>query len=493
MRLPLPERAEAFLKRVGPLYIGGRFQEAAEGESLEVLDPATGEVLARVARGKAADVDRAVQAARRALEGPWARTSPDERGRLLFRLSELIEEHADALAALEALNVGKPFAEARTADIPLAAQHFRYFAGWATKWSGEVLPVSFPGQYLAYTRREPIGVVGAITPWNFPLLIASWKLAPALATGNTVVLKPSELTPLTALYLAELVEAAGFPKGVVNVVPGLGEEAGAALVAHPGVDKISFTGSVKVGKAILRRAADGLKRVTLELGGKNPNILLEDADPRKVLKGVLFASFFNQGEVCAAGSRLFVPKRRLEETLDLLAQGVRGIRQGHPLDPAAQMGPLVSRAHMERVLGYIEKGLAEGAELLEGGGPNPEAGPGFFVRPTLFLAEDRHAIAREEIFGPVLTVLPYEGLDEVIARANATPYGLTAGVWSEDLRQALRVAHALKAGTVWVNGYLLLDATSPWGGYKESGLGREMGRYALEHYTEVKSVWVNLG
>ncbi|BBL93417.1 aldehyde dehydrogenase [Thermus thermophilus] len=491
MVLNLPEKVQAFLQRVGPLYVGGRFQEAQDGERFPVLNPATREVLATVARGKAADIALAVEAAEKALQGPWGRTSPDERSRLLFRLAELIEEHAETLAALEALNVGKPFIEARTADIPLAAQHFRYFAGWTTKWTGEVLPVSFPGQYLAYTRREPLGVVGAITPWNFPFLIASWKLAPALATGNTVVLKPSELTPLTALYLAELIEEAGFPKGVVNVVPGFGEEAGAALVNHPKVAKISFTGSVEVGKAILKQAADSLKRVTLELGGKSPNILLEDADPKKVVRGALFAAFFNQGEVCAAGSRLFVPKQRLDEFLEGLTQAAKTIRQGHPLDPASQMGPLVSEEHRARVLYYIHKGIEEGAKLLLGGEPN-ETLPGFYVKPTLFLAEDRHTIAQEEIFGPVLTILPYETLEEAIQRANATRYGLAAGIWGEDLRRAIRVAHALQAGTVWVNGYLLLDATSPWGGYKESGLGREMGRYALEHYTETKSVWVNL-
>lgn len=492
MRLPLPEKAEAFLKRVGPLYLGGTFRKAATGEVFPVLNPATGEVLARVARGGKEDVDQAVALARKALEGSWGRTSPDERGRLLFRLSELIEAHADTLAALEALNVGKPYAEARTADIPLVAQHFRYFAGWATKWGGEVLPVSFPGEYLAYTRREPVGVVGAITPWNFPLLIASWKLAPALAVGCTVILKPSELTPLTALYLAELMEEAGFPKGTVSVIPGYGEEAGAALVAHPGVDKISFTGSVEVGKGILKQAAETLKRVTLELGGKSPVILLEDADPKRVLKGALFASFFNQGEVCAAGSRLFVPKSKLDYFLENLVTGAQAIQQGHPLDPRTQMGPLISREHMERVLGYVQRGLEEGATLLTGGEPNPEAGPGFFVKPTIFLAEDGQTIAREEIFGPVLTVLPYEDPEEVARRANATPYGLAAGIFGQDMRRAIRLAHALKAGTVWINGYLLLDAASPWGGYKESGIGREMGRYALEHYTEVKSVWLNL-
>ncbi|GAA6754531.1 betaine-aldehyde dehydrogenase [Thermus sp. 2.9] len=491
MVISLPRPAEEFLQRVGPLYIGGRFMEAQDGERFAVLNPATQEVLAFVARAKAPDVDQAVLAAERAFEGPWSRTSPDERSRLLFRLAELIEEHAEPLAVLEALNVGKPYVEARTADVPLAAQHFRYFAGWTTKWSGEVLPVSLPGNYLAYTRREPLGVIGAIIPWNFPLLIASWKLAPALAAGNTVVLKPSELTPLTALYLAELVEAAGFPKGVVNVVPGFGPEAGEALVKHPKIAKISFTGSPEVGKAILKKSADKLKRVTLELGGKSPNIVLEDADPQKVVRGVLFAAFFNQGEVCAAGSRLFVPKRRLDAFMDKLLDAVKKMRQGHPLDPGTQIGPLISDEHRKRVMMYIRQGKEEGAELLTGGKPNHSL-PGFYVEPTVFFAEDHHTIAQEEIFGPVLTVLPYENLNEAIQRANATRYGLAAGVWSEDMRQAIRVAHSLKAGTVWVNGYLLLDATSPWGGFKESGLGREMGHYALEHYTEVKSIWLNL-
>ncbi|GAA5334549.1 MULTISPECIES: aldehyde dehydrogenase family protein [Thermus] len=491
MVINVPRQIDEFLKRVGPLYIGGRFVEAEDGERFPVLNPATKEVLAWVARAKAPDVDQAVLAAERALQGSWGRTSPDERGRLLFRLAELIEEHAEALAILEALNVGKPYIEARTADIPLAAQHFRYFAGWSTKWSGEVLPVSLPGNYLAYTRREPLGVIGAITPWNFPLLITSWKLAPALAAGNTVVLKPSELTPLTALYLAELIEAAGFPKGVVNIVPGFGPEAGEALVLHPRVAKISFTGSPEVGKSILKKSAEHLKRVTLELGGKSPNIVLEDADPQKVVRGVLFAAFFNQGEVCAAGSRLFVPKSYLDTFMNTFLDAVKNIRQGHPLDPATQMGPLISEEHRERVLSYIRKGKEEGAELLLGGEPNHSL-KGFYVKPTVFLAEDHHTIAQEEIFGPVLTILPYENLTEAVQRANATRYGLAAGVWGEDLKQAIRVAHSLKAGTVWVNGYLLLDATSPWGGFKESGLGREMGRYALEHYTEVKSIWLNL-
>ncbi|MBE3590378.1 MAG: aldehyde dehydrogenase family protein [Firmicutes bacterium] len=488
----LPARLEAFLGRAGRLFIGGRFVDAEEGGRFAVLDPSTGDAIAEVARGTARDVARAVEAARRALDGAWGRTSPDARGRLLFRLAELMEDHAAELAALEALNVGKPILEAQMGDIPLAAQHFRYFAGWTTKLGGEVLPVSLPGEYLVYTRREPVGVVGAIVPWNFPLLIASWKLAPALAAGNAVVLKPSELTPLSALYLAELVEEAGFPPGAVNVVPGFGEEAGAALVEHPDVQKISFTGSVEVGREILRKAAGTFKRVTLELGGKSPNIIFEDADLTRAVRGALLGIFFNQGEVCAAGSRLFVPKAHLERILDGLTREAARIRQGSPLEPGTQMGPLVSREHMERVLGYIERGKAEGATLLLGGEPNREAGRGFYVKPTIFLAGDEHAISREEIFGPVLSVLPFERLEEVVERANRSPYGLAAGVWTQDVKKAIRVAHALKAGTVWINGYNLFDASSPWGGFKASGIGREMGRYALEHYTEVKSIWLNL-
>lgn len=489
----IPPRLARFLERVGPLYIGGAFEEAAGGERIEVLDPSTAEPIAQVARGGPEDAARAVRAARRALEGAWGRTSPDERGRLLFRLAEAIEAHAEELAALEALNVGKPIGEARMADVPLAAQHFRYFAGWPTKLTGEVLPVSLPGRHHVFTRREPVGVVAAITPWNFPLLIASWKLAPALAAGNAVVLKPSELTPLSALYLAELVEEVGFPAGAVNVVPGRGEDVGRALVADPGVDKVSFTGSVEVGQAILRQAAETMKRVTLELGGKSPNIVFEDADLERALKGSLFAAFFNQGEICAAGSRLFVPRKAAAEITERLVEEAKRIRLGPALAPGTQMGPLVSRSHLERVRAYIELGQKEGAELLVGGGPAPEAGPGFFLRPTIFRAEDRHAISREEVFGPVLAVLAFDDLEEVVGRADDTPYGLAAGIWTRDLSRALRVAEALRAGTVWVNGYYLLDAAGAWGGFRASGLGREMGRYALEHYTEVKTVWLNLG
>lgn len=481
-----------FLARPKRLFIGGRWEDAESGKTFPVIDPATGEALCEVAEADAPDVDRAVQAARRALEGTWSALPPAERGRLIWRLADLIEEHAEELAQLESLNTGKPVVEAQLADIPLTVQVLRYFAGWTTKWTGEVLPVSLPGQYFAYTRREPIGVVGAIVPWNFPLLLTSFKLGPALAAGNTIVIKPSELTPLTALRLAELVQEADFPPGVVNVVPGYGPTAGAALVAHPGVEKISFTGSVEVGRKIMREAAEHFKRVSLELGGKSPNIVFPDADLDAAVNGALMGIFFNQGEVCCAGSRLFVPKQEFDRIVEAIADRAQKIRQGPGINPATQMGPLVSKAHMERVLRYIELGKQEGAELLTGGEPNPEAGPGYFVKPTVFVGRDEMTIAREEIFGPVLTVLPFEDLDEVVRRANATTYGLAAGVWTRDLRKAIKVAHALKAGTVWVNGYNLLDATSPWGGYKHSGLGRELGRYAMEHFTEVKSVWINL-
>ncbi|ADU51624.1 aldehyde dehydrogenase (acceptor) [Thermaerobacter marianensis DSM 12885] len=475
------------------LFIGGRWQEPRSGRYLVVTDPATGEPLAEVAEAGEEDVDLAVKAARRALEGTWGKLPPAERGRLLWKLADLLEENAQEFAQLESLNTGKPVTETTMADVPLAVEHFRYFAGWATKWTGETLPASFPGEYLAYTRREPVGVVGAIVPWNFPLMIASWKLAPALATGNTVVLKPSELTPLTALRLAELVRQAGFPPGTVNVVPGYGEPAGRALVDHPGVDKISFTGSPGVGRKIMTAAARDFKRVTLELGGKSPNIVFPDADLDNAVAGAMMGIFFNQGEVCCAGSRLFVHKEHFDRIVQDIADRASRLRQGPGIHPMTQMGPLISRSHLERVLSYIERGREEGAELLVGGEPNSEAGPGYFVKPTVFVGRDDMTIAREEIFGPVLTVLPFESLDEVVRRANDTPYGLAAGIWTRDVAKAIKVAHRLKAGTVWINGYNLLDATSPWGGFKQSGIGREMGRYALEHYTEVKSVWVNLG
>ena len=492
LELPFVSESVRNFASNGPkkLLIGGRWVPSQSGKTFATIDPATGEPLATVYEADAADVDAAVQAARRALEGPWGSISPAERARLLWRLSDLIEEHAGELSQLESLDTGKPLTETSMIDIPFTVDHFRYFAGWTTKLTGETLPVSLPGSYLAYTRREPVGVVGAIVPWNFPLMIASWKLAPALACGNTVVLKPSEITPLTALRLGELIQEADIPPGVVNIVPGYGHTAGAALTRHPGVDKITFTGSTEVGREIVRASAESFKRVTLELGGKSPNIVFPDADMDAVAGGIMMSIFFNQGEVCCAGSRLYIHKKVYDRVLSAVVERAKAIRQGAGVEPGTQMGPLVSEQHMNRVLGYIEKGIQEGAKVLAGAERGSEKG--YFVKPTVLEARDEMTVAKEEIFGPVLAVMPFEDLSDVIRRANATSYGLAAGVWSGDVKKAIRVAHALKAGTVWVNGYNLLDPTSPWGGFKQSGVGREMGKYALEHYTEVKSVWVNL-
>nr|WP_051375261.1 aldehyde dehydrogenase family protein [Alicyclobacillus pomorum] len=472
------------------LLIGGKWVDGQLGRTFHSIDPATGQPLAEICEAGEEDVHLAVQAARTALDGPWRNVSPAERGRLLWQLADLIEQHSEELSQLESLDTGKPVTETSFVDIAFTVDHFRYFAGWTTKITGETLPVSFPGSYLTYTRREPIGVVGAIVPWNFPLMITSWKLAPALACGNTVVLKPSEMTPLTAIRLGELVMEAGFPPGVVNIVPGYGQSAGAALSKHPGVDKITFTGSTRVGRDILQNSSTNFKRVSLELGGKSPNIVFPDADMDAVAGGIMMSIFFNQGEVCCAGSRLYLHKRIYDQVLAKVCERAQAIRQGVGVDPSTQMGPLVSEAHMQRVLSYIEKGRAEGGKVLTGGTKNSDQG--YFVQPTVLEATDDMFVAREEIFGPVLAVMPFEDVSDVVQRANHTEYGLAAGVWSSDVKTALQVAHALKAGTVWVNGYSLLDPVSPWGGFKQSGIGREMGRYALEHFTEVKSVWLNL-
>ncbi|MBE3594162.1 MAG: aldehyde dehydrogenase family protein [Candidatus Carbobacillus altaicus] len=472
------------------LFIGGRWVPSISERRFDVIDPATGDPMTSVYEADAEDVDAAVQAAVRALQGSWRSVKPMERGRLLWKLADLMEEHAEELSQLESLDTGKPVFETSMVDIPYAIDHFRYFSGWTTKWTGETLPVSAPGQYLAYTRREPIGVVGAITPWNMPLLIVSWKLAPALAAGNTVVLKPSEITPLTALRLGELIQEAGFPPGVVNILPGFGPKAGNALLTHRGIQKISFTGSTRVGREIVHASAENFKRITLELGGKSPNIVFPDADLDKVASGVMMSIFFNQGEICSAGSRLYVHEQVYDRVLEKVVDRARKVRQGVGIDPTTQMGALVSENHMNRVLGYIQKGVEEGAKLLLGG--DRSRSNGYFVPPTIFEARDHMSIAREEVFGPVLAVLPFKDEKDVVRRANDSDYGLVAGVWTNDVRRGLRVAHELHAGTVWINGYNLLDPTSPWGGFKQSGLGREMGRYALEHYTETKSVWVNL-
>lgn len=479
-----------FLKGPKGLFIDGEFVPSLSGKTFKSINPATEEVLAEVAEAEAPDIDRAVKAARRAFEsGPWSRMSAAERSRLLYRLADLMEEHKLQLAQLETLDNGKPIRESLNADLPLAIEHIRYYAGWPTKVVGQTIPVA--GKYFNYTRHEPVGVVGQIIPWNFPLLMACWKIGAALAMGCTVVLKPAEQTPLSALYLAKLIQEAGFPPGVVNVVPGFGETAGQALVEHPDVNKIAFTGSTEVGKLIMRNAAATLKRVTLELGGKSPNIILPDADMSRAIPGAFMGIMFNQGQVCCAGSRLFVQKKAYDNVVADLVSLAKKIRQGPGLDQGTEMGPLVSDEQEKRVLGYIEKGVEEGAEVLVGGGKATDRG--YFVQPTIFAnVRDDMTIAREEIFGPVVAAMPFEDLDEVIARANDTEYGLAAGVWTENIRNAHYIASKLKAGTVWVNCYNVFDAAAPFGGYKQSGIGREMGSYALNNYTEVKDVWISL-
>ena len=480
-----------FLQGTKELFIDGRFVPSSSGKTFKTFNPATEEVLAVVAEAEAADVDKAVRAARRAFdEGPWSTMSGAERGRLIYKLADLMEEHRLELAQLDTLDNGKPIRETTNADVPLAIEHFRYYAGWAGKVVGQTIPVA--GNYFNYTRHEPVGVVGQIIPWNFPLLMAAWKLGAALAMGCTVVLKPAEQTPLSALYLATLIQEAGFPDGVVNVVPGFGETAGAALVDHPQVDKIAFTGSTEVGKLIMRQASQTLKRVTLELGGKSPNIILPDADLSRAVPGALMGIMFNQGQVCCAGSRLFIQKKAYDNVVADLVSMAKTIRQGSGIQPETEMGPLVSDEQQGKVLRYIESGVNDGAELLVGGGRPTDQG--YFVSPTIFAnVRDDMTIAKEEIFGPVVAAMPFEDLDEVIRRANQSDYGLAAGLWTENVRNAHYVASKLKAGTVWVNCYNVFDAAAPFGGYKQSGIGREMGSYALNNYTEVKDVWINLG
>jgi len=486
--LEVNERVEKFLQGTKKLYINGEFVESVSGKTFETPNPATGETLATLYEAQAEDIDRAVKAARKAFdEGKWSKMSAAQRSRLMYKLADLMEEHKEALAQLETLDNGKPIRETTNADLPLAIEHMRYYAGWSTKITGQTIPVA--GPFFNYTRHEPVGVVGQIIPWNFPLLMAMWKLGAALATGCTVVLKPAEQTPLSALYLAELIEEAGFPPGVVNVVPGFGETAGQALVDHPEVDKIAFTGSTEVGKLIMESCAKTIKRVTLELGGKSPNIILPDADLSKAIPGALNGVMFNQGQVCSAGSRVFIQKKHFDNVVADMASHAKKIKQGFGLEETTEMGPLVSEEQQNRVLNYIEKGIDEGAELLAGGKKPREEG--YFVEPTIFAdVRDDMTIAKEEIFGPVIAAMPFEDLDELIERANKTEYGLAAGLWTQDVKKAHYVANRLRAGTVWVNCYNAFDAASPFGGYKQSGLGREMGSYALDNYTEVKSVWI---
>ncbi len=474
-----------------PLLIGGKWVDSKSGKTFETVNPATGEVICRVAEGDKADIDLAVKAARKAFEsGPWPKMNASDRGRLLHKLADAIEANIDELAALEALDNGKPVAIARAADLPLTVKCYRYYAGWADKIHGKTIPID--GPYICYTRHEPVGVIGQIIPWNFPLLMQAWKWGPALAAGNCIVLKPAEQTPLSALAVARLAQEVGFPDGVINVVPGFGETAGAALTSHMDVDKVAFTGEGSTGRLVMTAAAQSnLKRVSLELGGKSPNIVFADADLDAAVEGAYLGLFFNQGQCCCAGSRLFVEEKVHDKLVDRLLEKAKQQKLGDPFDATTTQGPQVSQEQMDRVLGYIEHGNKEGAHCLTGG--KRFGKKGYFVEPTLFTGvTDEMKIAKEEIFGPVMNVLKFKNLDEVVERSNRTHYGLAAAVWTKDITKAHRIANSLRAGTVWVNCYDVFDAAAPFGGYKQSGIGRELGEYALELYTEVKTVTVAL-
>ena len=496
MTVTTERTVEEFTASPRQLFIDGQWVDAASGKTFETPDPATGDTLAHIAEGDAEDIERAVRAARRAFDdGPWGRLTASDRGRIIWKIGDLILEHADELAQLESLDNGKPFVVARAADIPLAADLFHYMAGWATKIEGNTINISVPympgANFHSYTLREPLGVVGQIIPWNFPLLMAAWKLGPALATGNCVVLKPAEQTPLTALRLAGLIAEAGMPEGVVNVVPGFGETAGAALAAHNDVDKVAFTGSTEVGKLIVAASgASNLKKLTLELGGKSPNIVFDDAGD-DAIEGAANAIFFNHGQCCVAGSRLFVQQSRFDEVVDGVAEIAKSIKLGSGMDEGTQMGPLVSDEQFRRVTGYLESGKEDGATALTGGGRFGDRG--YFVEPTVLTnTHPSMKIVREEIFGPVVVAAPFSDLDEIAAAANDSEYGLGAGIWTKDISKAHALAKKIRAGTVWINCYNVFDASLPFGGYKQSGWGREMGHEVLEAYTEVKAVTAQL-
>jgi phenylacetaldehyde dehydrogenase len=490
----LSSAAATFLTKDLKLFIDGKWVSAKSGKTFPVEDPATNETIAYAPAGEKADIDLAVAAARRAFEsGPWSRISPADRSRLVWRLGDLLEQHIDEFAELEALDNGKPVTNARKGDLPGSINMFRYMAGWATRLNGETIPVSTPGNWHAYTLREPVGVVGQIIPWNFPLMMAAWKLAPALAAGCTIVLKPAEQTPLTALRFGELIQEAGIPDGVVNIVTGFGETAGAALAEHPDVDKVAFTGSTEVGKLIVKAAAGNLKRVSLELGGKSPAIVFPDADLDLAIAGTADAIFYNQGQCCTAGSRLFAHKSIYDRVVDGVVAAAGKLKVGHGLDPTVNLGPLISKEQHQRVTGFINSGRTEGAEVVTGGKVSSEQG--YFVEPTVLAKTNRDMrVVREEIFGPVVCIQSFDDADlDVVAKfANDTEYGLQASVWTRNLSVAHRMARKIKAGTICINAHNYGDPAWPFGGYKQSGWGREMGKEVMEHYTETKSVAARL-
>jgi len=471
-------------------FIGGKWTASSSGKTFEVIHPATEEVIAEVSEGDKEDVDLAVDAARDAFDnGEWSRMDARDRGLLMLKLADLMEAETDELAALETLDNGKPISDARNADIPLAIDCLRYYAGWADKIQGATIPVR--GDFFCYTRREPVGVVGQIIPWNFPALMAIWKWSPALAAGCTMIMKPAEQTPLSCLRLAKLAQEAGIPDGVINVVPGYGPTAGASIVKHPGVDKVAFTGELATAQIIQRDAAETMKRLTFELGGKSPNVVFADADLDAAAEGAHFALYFNQGQCCCAGSRLFVEDDIHDELVERLVEKNKERQLGDPFDPATEQGPQVDQAQFDKILQYVDYGKQDGAKCISGGKRHGDQG--YFVQPTLFTdVTDDMRIAREEIFGPVLSVLKFSDVDEIAQRANDTNFGLAAAVWTRDVSKAHRFASKVRAGTVWVNCYDVFDAAAPFGGFKQSGLGRELGEAGLQAYTESKTVTVAL-